>query len=126
PHHEVREKHHALAGGGETVEGAHRHLDLVTDAGAIDGDLGRVLFEEDALDAADHAARLSPARPRRAPTIRPRRRRYPEGAMPPRPGPPGPGQIAPPSPPPPPAPGIPARPRGPPPRPRPVSLPAGP
>ena len=51
---EVREQHDALAGGGQVVERAHRHVHFVRDALDVEQELRRVFLEQDARQAADH------------------------------------------------------------------------
>src|SRR5207244_2402391 len=56
-HHEVRVKRHRFAVRRQRVEGAHRHVELVGDAGHIDQHLRRMLGSELAREAADQRIR---------------------------------------------------------------------
>jgi hypothetical protein len=47
-----------FAGGGQVVEGAHRHIDFVAEALHIHRDGRRILFDERSGDAADHGVPL--------------------------------------------------------------------
>ena len=55
-HHEMREQRHRHAQGGQVVEGAHRHVDLVADAVHVEHHRGRRLVDQRAAEPADHAA----------------------------------------------------------------------
>src|SRR6185436_11088587 len=61
-HHEMRMQRHGLAGGGKVVERAHRHVDLVADAGHIEQHLRGIFGYEGARKTTDHLDR-----PRRYP-----------------------------------------------------------
>jgi len=55
-HHRLHQQRDARAGGGQVVEGAHRHVDLVADATDVDQHGRGVLFEERSAQSSDHAA----------------------------------------------------------------------
>src|SRR2546430_1597139 len=55
-HDEVGEQGDALAGCGQVVESAHRHLDLVADSARFHHDLRRVFLEKDAGEPPDHTS----------------------------------------------------------------------
>ena len=54
PDDEMGKEHDALAGRGQVVERAHRHVDLVRDALHVEQQLRRVLLDEDSGEATDH------------------------------------------------------------------------
>src|SRR2546421_5444176 len=55
-HDEVREQGDRLAGRGQVVESAHRHLDFVADSARFHQDLRRVFLEKDAGEPPDHTS----------------------------------------------------------------------
>ncbi|CAM2144516.1 hypothetical protein PT2222_160069 [Paraburkholderia tropica] len=53
-HDHLREQHDFFAIAGQVVERAHRHVDFVADAVAVDEQVRRVLFQQYAGNATDH------------------------------------------------------------------------
>jgi hypothetical protein len=50
----VREQHDLFADLRQVVEGAHRHIDLVADTGALDQQLRRIFFKQNTGETTDH------------------------------------------------------------------------
>src|SRR5690606_10392905 len=80
-HDEVGMERDLSTNGGQVVERAHRHVNLITDALHVDEHQRWKLFQQQAGYSADH-------------TRRPRFIRYPAVEIPPRPSPPWAWQIA--------------------------------
>src|SRR5690606_13826974 len=55
-HHHARKQRHPFAVRRQVVEGAHRHLDLVADALAVDQYLRRILLQQRPVYPSDHGA----------------------------------------------------------------------
>jgi hypothetical protein len=53
-HDHLREEHDAFAGRRQVVERAHRHIDFIADTVAVDEQMRRVFFQQNAGNATDH------------------------------------------------------------------------
>ena len=80
-HQQMHEQSDRLAGGGQLVQSAHRHVDFVTDSVDVDEDHGGAFFQQDAAQSSNHSVS-------RIHTSRPLRMRYPAVASRPMPCPP--------------------------------------